>query len=101
MYNPHMNQLNYDLNEIAQLVHEYDYKSTVHFGNIGVMSFVAAYIAAMQIDDLRLHHHEHWRNMEFLHQIIYMLRDFLLKPIWSAKQMKSDPVVKIPTDHRE
>ncbi len=39
--------------------------------------------------------------MEFLHQIVYTLHDFLLKPIWSAKQLKTNPPIEIPIDHHE
>ncbi len=101
MQDPQTHQLTSDLAQIAQLVHEHDYKLTLHLANVGVMMFVTAFIAATQIDDSKLHLHESWRNMEFLHQVVYTLHDFLLKPIWSAKQLKSDSVIKIPADHRE
>ncbi len=102
MFDPWTNRLNHNLNDIGQIVKEHNERTTIYYGNDGVMTFVAAYIAAMQIDDskMKIRHQKDWHRMEFVHLFIYMLRDFLLKPIWSAKQLSTNPPIDIPADHR-
>ncbi len=103
MFNPQTNWLNHNINDISQIVREHDDRSTIYYGNDGIMTFVAAYIAVTQVDDSKMgiRHTKHWLNKEFVHQIVYTLRDFLLKPIWSAKQLKANPPIEIPAKHCE
>ncbi len=102
MFNPRTNRLNHNINDIGQIVSEHDERSTIYYGNDGVRTFVTAYIAATQVDDSKMgiRHQKHWHRMEFVHQFVYTLRDFLLKPIWSAKQLSANLPIDIHIDHR-
>ncbi len=103
MFNPEMRRWNHDLNEMSQIIDEFDDKQSLYYSNDGQMTFITAYTLATQVNDAETHvrMNTNWLDKNFLHMLLYTLRDYLLKPIWSAKKIEAMPPIPIPIAHRD
>ncbi len=103
MFNPDTHRQNYSLEDLGSVVQEHDSNLTQYCGNDGSCIVSNIFGAATEIDDSaqEVRHHQYWLGKDVFQWLIYTVRDFLLKPIWSAKQLQADPPMPVTDEHRK
>ncbi len=84
------------------MVQAHNNQLTSYCSNDGSCMVSALFRAATEIDDSaqEVCHQQHWLGHDVFQWLIYMVRDFLLKPIWSAKQLQANPPIPVTDKHR-
>ncbi len=103
MFNPDTHRQNYNLEDLGSVVQEHDTNLTQYCGNDGSCIVSTVFGAATEIDDSaqEVCHHQYWHGKDVFQWLICTIRDFLLKPIWSAKQLQADPPIPVTDEHRK
>ncbi len=101
MFNLETHRQNYSLHDLAAVVQEQDNQLTSYCGNDSSCTVSTLFGAAMEIDDSaqEVRHHQHWLGHDVFQWLIYTVCNFLLKPIWSAKQLQADPPIPVTDEH--
>ncbi len=103
MFNSDTHRQNYNLENLGQVVEEYNSNLTQYCGNDSSCIISTIFGSATKIDDSaqEVRHHQHWLGKDVFQWLIYTMCDFLLKPIWSAKQLQADPPIPVTDEQRK
>ncbi len=101
MFNPDTHHQNYSLCDLGSVVQEHDTNLTQYCGNDGSCIVSTVFGATTEIDDSvqQVRHHQYWLSKDVFQWLIYMVHNFLLKPIWSAKQLQADLPIPVTDEH--
>ncbi len=83
MYNQYGRKLR-SLDDMEHIIDEHDAKLSLHCGNDGVLiaMLMLALATSVNDSDLFIHLNLDWKDNEFLHTVLELMRDYLQHPIW-------------------